>query len=95
MSLSLEEVAHIADLAKLALSDEEKALYREQLSAILDYAARLNAIDTEDISPTSVVLPFDTVLREDIARPSLPCEETLKNAPKAEDGMFQVDAVME
>jgi aspartyl-tRNA(Asn)/glutamyl-tRNA(Gln) amidotransferase subunit C len=95
MTLSLEEVEHIADLAKLALSAEEKALYGRQLSAILDYAARLNAIDTEDISPTSVVLPFNTPLREDGTRPSLMREDLLANAPEAEDGMFQVDAVME
>jgi aspartyl-tRNA(Asn)/glutamyl-tRNA(Gln) amidotransferase subunit C len=95
MTLSPEEVEHIADLAKLALSTDEKVLYSRQLSAILDYAARLNAIDTQDIPPTSVVLPFDTALREDEARPSLPREDILANAPEAEDGMFQVDAVME
>lgn len=95
MTLSPEEVEHIADLAKLALSNDEKALYGRQLSAILDYAARLNAIDTEDIPPTLVVLPFDTALREDKPRPSLPRDDVLANAPETEDGMFRVNAVME
>ena len=95
MALSLEEVEHIADLAKLALSAEEKALYAQQLSAILDYAARLNAIDTEGIPPTPAAPGFDSALREDAVSPGLAREEALANAPETEDGMFRVDAVME
>ena len=59
MTLTLEEVEHIADLARLNLSTEEKALFREQLSDILDYFAQLQALDTADIPPTSsvVVMP--------------------------------------
>jgi len=95
MTLSLEEVEHIADLAKLALSAEEKALYARQLSAILDYAARLNAIDTEGIPSASAATGFDLALREDAVRHGLAREEALANAPETEDGMFRVDAVME
>ncbi len=95
MMLSLEQVEHIAELAKLALTDEEKERYREQLSAILDYAARLQAIPTDDIPPTATVLPVDTVLREDAARPSIPRDELLENAAEKEEGMFRVDVVLD
>jgi aspartyl-tRNA(Asn)/glutamyl-tRNA(Gln) amidotransferase subunit C len=95
MPISLEEVEHIAELAKLALTDEEKARFGEQLSAILDYAARLQEIDTGDIPPTASVLPLDTVLREDRSRPGLPTQEALANSKDAHDDMFRVSAVME
>jgi aspartyl-tRNA(Asn)/glutamyl-tRNA(Gln) amidotransferase subunit C len=93
--LSLEEVEHIAELAKLALTDEEKTLYGEQLSAILDYVARLQPIPTDDIPPTASVLPLDTVLRDDAARPSTPTGEILANAPEQEAEMFRVRTVIE
>ncbi len=57
MSLTLAEVEHIADLARLRLTEDEKARYRQQLSAILDYVAQLQALDTSGIPPTSSVLP--------------------------------------
>ncbi len=95
MSLTLEQVEHIAELAKLALTDEEKARFREQLSAILDYAARLQVIDTSDIPPTATVLPLHTVLRDDAARPPMPRDELLENAAEKEDGMFRVDVVLD
>jgi len=93
--LSLEEVDHIAELARLALTDKEKALYREQLSAILDYANRLQQIPTDDIPPTATVLPLDTVLRADVSRPSTPTAEILVNAPEQEAEMFRVRVVLE
>ncbi len=95
MSLTLEQVEHIAELAKLALSDEEKARFREQLSAILDYAARLQAIDTSGIPPTATVLPMHTVLRDDVARPPMPRDDLLENAAEKEEGMFRVDVVLD
>jgi aspartyl-tRNA(Asn)/glutamyl-tRNA(Gln) amidotransferase subunit C len=95
MSLSLEQIEHIAELARLALTAEEKAHFREQLSAILEYAARLQAIDTADILPTATVLPLNTILREDAARPSPPREELLNNAAEQEDGMFRVNVVLD
>lgn len=95
MALSLKEVEHIAELARLALTDAEKERFREQLSAILDYAARLQAIDTSAIPPTASVLPVDTVLRDDVARPGLPAEQILANAPDQEDNMFRVPVILE
>ena len=95
MKLSLEEVEHIAELAHLRLSEDEKARYREQLSEILDYAARLQAVDTSGISPTSSVLTARSVLRKDEPRPGLSLEEVLRNAPETEKGQFRVPPVLE
>ena len=95
MTLTIEEVEHIARLACLKLTDEEKARYREQLSAILDYAARLQSLDTTGIPPTSSVLPPRTVLRPDEPRPGLRREDLLANAPDTTDDQFRVPPVLE
>lgn len=95
MILTLEEVEHIAGLARLALTSEEKARYREQLSAILEYAARLQSLDTTDIPPTSSVLPARSVLRADLPRPGLSPETLLKNAPQAEEDQFRVPPILD
>ena len=94
MPLTLEEVEHIASLARLRLTEEEKARYREQLSAILDYMAKLRELDTTHIEPTATVLPLRTVLRPDAVQPSLPPDESLANAPEAEGQMFRVPPVL-
>jgi aspartyl-tRNA(Asn)/glutamyl-tRNA(Gln) amidotransferase subunit C len=93
--LSLTQVQHVADLARLALTEEEKELFREQLSSILAYAERLQQLDTRDIPPTATVLPLVNVLREDEVRPSLPREDVLANAPQVEEGQFRVPVVLE
>ena len=95
MKLSLAEVEHIAALACLRLSEDEKARYREQLSKILDYAARLQAVDTSGISPTSSVLSARNVLRKDEPRKGLTLEEVLRNAPETEKGQFRVPLILE
>lgn len=95
MPLTPQEVDHIAELARLSLSTEEKDRYREQLSAILDYADRLRALDTSGIPPTSSVLPARSVLRNDEARPGLSREELLRNAPVVENNQFRVPPILE
>lgn len=97
MALTLKEVEHIAELAKLRLTDEEKARYREQLSAILDYAGRLRQLDTSAIPPTATVLPLRTVLRPDVVEPSIDRDRLLEGAPDADPsrGMFRVPPVLE
>ena len=95
MKLTLEEVEHIAELARLQLTDEEMARYAEQLSEILDYAARLQSVDTSGISPTARVITAGNVLREDIARPGLSRQELLDNAPETEKGQFRVPPILE
>ena len=95
MALTIEEVDHIASLARLRLSDDEKSRFREQLSSILDYMAMLRRLDTSAIEPTATVLPLRTVLRPDVVTPSLPAAELLALAPQAEAQMFRVPPVLE
>lgn len=95
MPLSVEEVRHIADLARLSLSPEEETRYAEQLSAILDYANRLRAVDTSDIPPTATVLPLRAPLRKDAARPCPPREKILANAAEVEGPFFRVPPVLD
>lgn len=95
MKLTREQVVHIAELARLALADAEIALYQEQLSAVLDYAERLQELDTDAIPPTATVLPARNVMRADEPRPSMARDEILSNAPEAEAGRFRVQAVLE
>ena len=95
MSLTLTEVEHIAELARLQLTAEEKTLYGEQLSAILDYAAAIQQVDTSAIPPTATVLPLRNILRADTAAPSLPVEDVLANAPDAMDGCFRVRTILD
>lgn len=95
MRLSCEEVLQIAELAKLSLTENELTAYAEQLSAVLEYASRLEQLDTADIPPTATVLPLQNVMRDDVVRPSLPREQALANAADAIEGQFRVDAVLE
>ncbi len=95
MTLSIAEVEHIANLARMDLTDDEKARFRQQLSAILDYIAELQTLDTRDIPPTSSVLPGRSVLRADEPRPGLDLEALLCNAPQVEDDQFRVPPVLE
>lgn len=95
MPLTLKEVTHIADLARLKLSDEELNLYREQLSAILDHAARLQKVDTSDVPVTSSVLPPHSMLREDNVVPGLELDKALQNASKTEQRQFKVPPVLD
>ncbi|WP_364153687.1 Asp-tRNA(Asn)/Glu-tRNA(Gln) amidotransferase subunit GatC [Paenibacillus sp. LPE1-1-1.1] len=95
MSITPKDVEHVARLARLELSDSEKDKFTEQLNAILKYAEKLNGLDTENVEPTSHVLPITNVMRADENRPSLPIEKVLLNAPDDEDGQFKVPAVLE
>ncbi len=95
MRLSREIVDHVAMLARLGLSEEERERMREQLSSILEHVSRIQALDTEAIPPTAQVIALRNVWREDEVRPSLPVESVLANAPESEDGFFRVAAVLE
>lgn len=96
MPLTRAQVEHIAELAKLKLSDEEIDKMTRQLSAILDYAARLNELDTDAIPPTASVVPLQNVMREDRVVPSMPREDVLANAPDKDerDEFFRVRAIL-
>jgi len=92
--LTLTEVEHIAELARLSLTEAEKVRYREQLAAILDYAAILQQVDTSAIPPTTTVLPLRNIIRDDLVAPSMPIEDVLANAPAASEGCFQVAEIL-
>ncbi len=89
------DVEHIARLARLGLSDEEKKLYGEQLSRILEYAETLNKLPTENIAPTTHAIPMKNVLREDRMVPFPDIEAIMINAPQEESNMFLVPRIME
>jgi len=95
MQLSREEVGLIAELARLKLSTAELERYGQQLSAILEYIAQLQHLDTTDIPPTSSVLPLRGHLREDLPRLGLNPAELLQNAPATQDNQFLVPPVLE
>lgn len=95
MHLTLDEVRHVAELAKLRLTEDEVRQYAEQLSAILDYAEILQQVDTSHVPPTPYVLPLVNVMAEDTPRPSLANDVALANAPDAANGFFRVAAVFE
>ena len=95
MRLTIEEVQRIAHLARLELSEDELQRFTGQLSEILNYAARLQELDTSHIPPTSSVLPPRSILRPDEALPPLPLEEVLRNAAASARGQFKVPPVLE
>ena len=95
MALTRAEVEHIAALARLELSEEEKDRFRQQLSAILDYFSQLQALDAGDIPPTASVIEAVVELRPDRPRPGLPLDELLANAPQVSDDQFRVPPVLE
>jgi aspartyl-tRNA(Asn)/glutamyl-tRNA(Gln) amidotransferase subunit C len=95
MTLTLEQVEHIALLARLHLTQEEKESFCEQLSAILDYADHLKELDTSGIPPTSSVLPEGTVFRPDIAMPGISQIDLLRNTTEHVEGQFKVPPILE
>lgn len=88
------DASYVARLARLGLSDEEVELYTEQLGTVLDYAAKVAAIDTAGVPPTAHPLPLTNVLRPDEPRPGLQRDEVLAMAPDAEDGRFRVPPIL-
>ncbi len=95
MALTPQEIDHIARLARLQLTDAQKELYREQLSQILDYIAKLRELDTANVPPTAGGGLTRIELRPDTSRPSLPTDILLENAPEAEADQFKVPPVFE
>jgi aspartyl-tRNA(Asn)/glutamyl-tRNA(Gln) amidotransferase subunit C len=95
MSLTRKDVEHIAELAKLQLTDEEIERYGKQLSAILDYFEELKALDTDDIPATASVLPLRNVMREDEPQQTLTRDEILANSPDQAKGQFRVKAILD
>jgi len=89
------EIGHIALLARLELSEQEKDLFSRQLGSIIQYIEKLNELDTASVEPTAHVLPLHNVFREDIVQPSLPREMALQNAPEKNDQFYRVPKIIE
>jgi aspartyl-tRNA(Asn)/glutamyl-tRNA(Gln) amidotransferase subunit C len=92
--ISRDDVAHVARLARLDLTDDELERFTSQLGAVLEHAADIAALDIADVPPTAHPLPLVNVLRTDVATPSLDRDEVLAQAPAAEDGRFKVPRIL-
>jgi aspartyl-tRNA(Asn)/glutamyl-tRNA(Gln) amidotransferase subunit C len=89
------DVEHVANLARLALSDDEKRVLGAQLAQILDHAARIGEVAAADVAPTASPSPRANVYRDDVAEPSLPVDEALRNAPERDGDRFRVPRIAE
>ena len=95
MAITLKDVEHVANLARLEFSEEEKKTLMNQLNRILDYMEKLNELDTSKVEPLSHVIPLTNVFREDKVKPSLSVSDVLKNAPAKTEKFFKVPKVIE
>jgi aspartyl-tRNA(Asn)/glutamyl-tRNA(Gln) amidotransferase subunit C len=94
MSVTIKDVEHIAKLAKLEFSLEEKEKFTSQLNQILDYVEQMNKLNTDNIEPLSHVIELANVFRADEVRPGVDTEEALKNAPSKTERFFKVPKVI-
>lgn len=92
--ISRDDVAHVARLARLSLTDDELATFTDQLGAVLDHAADVEALDLDDVEPTSHPIPLTNVLRNDLVVPGADRDEVLAQAPDVEDHQFRVPPVL-
>ena len=95
MGIDRAAVDHIARLARLDLSDAERQRMQTELAQILGHAERIQALDLDDVEPTSHSIPLSNVMRRDEVRPSLTQEDALRNAPETEDGHIKVPRIIE
>lgn len=94
VSLTSADVAHLAQLARLELTEDEVRTYVGQLSGILDSVAEVSRVATPDIVPTSHAVPLTNVYRDDVIRPGLTHEEALDQAPARSEGRFRVPQIL-
>lgn len=95
MKITKETIEHVANLARLNLTEQEKEKLTIEMASIISYVDKLNELDTTNIEPRSHVLPMKNVFREDITLTSYDREKILNNAPSQEDGCFKVPKVVE
>lgn len=94
MSISREDVLHVAMLARFELNEEEIAMFTKQLSQVIEHASMINIANTEGVEPTSHPLSFSNVMREDMPEEPLSQGDALKNAPAPEGGAFLVPKII-
>lgn len=95
MKLTVEEIEHVANLARLNLTSDEKEKMRNELAAIIEFADKLSEVDTKGIQPTAHILDMENVFRKDEVRPSFPREDIIANAPDSTDGCIRVPKIVE
>ncbi len=95
MGIDRAAVDHVARLARLDLSEDERTRMQEELTHILQHVERIQALDLDGIEPTSHAVPLTNVMRPDEVRPSLDAAEALANAPDKEDRRFKVPRILE
>jgi aspartyl-tRNA(Asn)/glutamyl-tRNA(Gln) amidotransferase subunit C len=95
VALTPEDVDHVASLARLGITPQERERFAGQLSGILEHFQALQALNTDTIPPTAQVLDLRNVMRPDVPRPCLTHEQAMANAPRTEAGFFRVQAVLE
>src|SRR4051794_13064235 len=92
--LTPENVRHVAELARLALDDEQLRTLTPQLESILEYVAKVREVEVSGVEPMAHALPLVNVLREDVVEPSLPIEDVLRNAPETDGRFFKVPKIL-
>lgn len=95
MKVTREVIEHVAGLARLNLTEQEKERLTAEMAEVISYVDKLNELDTADVKPMEHVIPMKNVLREDKAAKSLDRDKILANAPSHEDGCFKVPKVVE
>ncbi|CAH0346613.1 Asp-tRNA(Asn)/Glu-tRNA(Gln) amidotransferase subunit GatC [Bacillus sp. CECT 9360] len=93
--ITMDQVKHVAHLARLGITEEEAEKFTKQLDQIISFAEQLNELDTDNVEPTSHVLDMKNVMREDVAKQGLSVEEVLKNAPDSKDGQIRVPSILD
>ena len=91
--ITIKDVEHVAKLARLELSEDEKVKFSKQLGDIIKYVEQMNSIDTTGVEPMSHAIPIVNVMREDVVVQEQTKEELMANAPSKEDGFFRVPKI--
>ena len=93
-AISIDQVNHVAKLARLALDEPRTRKFAGQLENILKYVDKIGQLDTAGVEPMAHALPLENVLREDVVEPSLPIEQVLQNAPETDGRFFKVPKII-
>lgn len=95
MKITKEQVTHVANLARLNLTEEEKENMTKDMESIITFIDQINQLDISDVNPTAHIIPINNVFREDIVQKSMDRDELIKNAPVKENGCFSVPKIVE
>ncbi|MBC7959170.1 MAG: Asp-tRNA(Asn)/Glu-tRNA(Gln) amidotransferase subunit GatC [Vallitaleaceae bacterium] len=95
MKITKEQVTHVANLARLNLTEEEKEVMTKDMASIISFVDQMNGLDISGIKPTDHIIPINNVFRDDVVKPSMNREELLRNAPEQENGCYSVPKIVE